>query len=215
MNSYSQNGEDLIVYKILYSYKWICNEQNGYMVELGAGDGTHFSNCKLFRELGHAVASYDADNKGNPDVIKKFITKENVLECFTSDVDCDFLSIDLDGNDFWILAQILKHHKPLIICCEVNSQLPLDSCIAINYNAGRSWDGSFGYGMSYKAAIMLLEGYGYSILDNVNNTNLIAVKEPRKFGYKYPEFKQTYSHPEVMPEGSYWVEVTKELIESI
>lgn len=225
MKSYSQNGEDLIVLDIIRLNNLMRTFFKGNFVELGAGDGVHFSNCQLFRELGWNGVSIDSDNKGNKLVKEAFITCENISQLILDGISSitpipliHFLSIDLDGNDFWVLARILKFWRPMVICCEVNSQLPLDSSIAINYNPKRVWDGSFAYGMSYLAAIKLLKYFGYKVIRCVNNTNLIAVHIPSESQFDtlpIEQFGSTWSHPETMPEGSHWVEITDNLIKSL
>jgi hypothetical protein len=199
MKHYSQNGEDLFILELFKGVK-----RQLYYVELGAGDGVHFSNCRLLKENGWKGISVDADNKGNSDVIQSFITVENILETI-GDSKIDFLSIDLDGNDYWILLEILNNgdNKPKVICCEINSQLHNKYAMAINYDASRFWDGSYSYGMNYVAAFEILEHFGYQVIKNVNNTNLIAVKNV----ISYDDCELTYSHPEVLPEGSKFVKV--------
>lgn len=193
MKSYSQNSEDLFVLHLF--------DRPGIFLELGAGNGEHFSNCKLLREHGWNGLSIDADNHGNPAVIKDHISVENIGSYLPEKLD--FLSIDLDGNDYWILQEIFKSVYPKCVCLEINSQLPMDKAIVINYDAKRTWDGSYAYGMSYQAAFDLLKHNGYQVIRNCNNTNLIAVKDLVTLN----DCGKTYSHAEVVPEGSKWLEV--------
>lgn len=210
MKSYAQNGEDLIIADLANKL----GIENGLFIELGAGDGSHFSNCKLLRDLGWNGVSIDANNHGNHVVKQAFITRENVLDLIKGFEDANVLSIDLDGNDFWILAELLKEVRPEIICLEVNSQLPIDSSIAINYDAERSWDGSYAYGMCYNAAFRLLIFHGYYVVAIVNDTNIIACTSFIDLGKEIKHYN-TWSHPETMPEKSYWVEITTDLIKNL
>ena len=179
-------------------------------MELGAGDGIHFSNCKLLIENGWNGLSIDLDNHGNKRVKELKISIENISKITKQIIHntkpyygIDFLSIDIDGNDYWILQEIFKQVYPKCICLEVNSQLPKDKSMVINYDSERIWDGSFAYGMSYKAAFDLLNYHGYQVIRNCNNTNLIAVKNL----VELKDCQQTWSHPENMPENSYWQEI--------
>lgn len=198
MQDYSQNRESAKVHELIRSL----GLSFGPMVELGAGDGFHFSNTRFFANHGWPVKMYDYNPKDCPDVENVFITKENVKDLFPLERYV-FLSIDLDGNDYWILDEILKYKRPEIICFEVNSQLPLDQALAIPYNPEHKWDGSWFYGMSYLAGAQLCRKYDYTIFTVVNNTNIIAAKSEflfKPFDFKLkPElysFGLTYSHPE-------------------
>lgn len=199
MKSYSQNSEDTFILELFKGVK-----RQLHFIELGAGDGEHFSNCKLLKENGWNGISIDADNKGNNEVLQSFITRENIINLIDENhkgSTIDFLSIDLDGNDYWILKEILTYFDPCVICMEINSQLPNDEEMVINYNPDRSWDGSFAYGMNYEAALRLMDDFGYLVIRNCSNTNLIATRAIPD----YEDFGQTYSHPEVLPEGSYFL----------
>lgn len=195
--SYSQNKEDLFILALF--------DRPGTYLELGAGDGTHFSNCRLLRENGWVGLSIDADNKGNAAVIQDFLTVDNIGGYVPERLD--FLSIDLDGNDYHILQRILQIVKPKCICLEVNSQLPKDKAIVINYDPKRSWDGSYAYGMSYLTAFKLMSWHGYTVVRNFNNTNLIAVRNI----VALEDCGQTWSHPETMPAGSCWIDIKRKL----
>jgi len=199
MKSYSQNSEDTFILELFRGIK-----RELFYLELGAGDGEHFSNCKLLKENGWTGISIDADNKGNGEVISAFITRENIISLIEGSVKgrgIDFLSIDLDGNDYWILKEILTYMDPCVICMEINSQLPNDEEMVINYDPDRSWNGSFAYGMNYEAALRLMDDFGYSVIKNCSNTNLIAARRIPD----YEDFGKTYSHPEVLPEGSFFL----------
>ena len=187
---YSQNGES----KILWD---LCQEigiQKPVCLDIGAWDGYHFSNTRYFKDRGCDVIMFDGDNRGNDEVNELFITLDNVDH--TLDREYDLLCYDTDGNDYWIISEILKHQKPSVLCFEVNSQLPLDECITIPYNAEHFWDGSYFYGMSYLAACKLCKDNGYYIYDVINNTNIIAIRNDYKIKPKLYSFGLTWSHPE-------------------
>lgn len=194
MEDYSQNGESKILFKLFNQI----GTTNKFFVDLGAGDGYHLSNTQMFKTLGWDGLQIDIDNKGNKEVNRHLITKENILSLLTKTYDVpiffDLLSIDLDGNDFHILNEILMLLAPSVIVLEVNSQLGLDKSITMPYNPNHMWDGTNAYGMSYKAAFKLLKEHHYIIYDIVNNTNIIATrKKVTPLPYKYGP---TWSHPE-------------------
>ena len=48
--------------------------------------------------------------------------------------DFDFIIIDVDGIDYWIMADVLVDYKPNLICVEFNPTIPNDIVSYINFN---------------------------------------------------------------------------------
>lgn len=187
---YSQNGESLILEKVL-------NEigiTNAVCLDIGAGDGYHLSNTRYLLEKGCAVTMLDADPNGSADVILCRVTIDSLFLTIPDNVN--LLSIDIDGNDYHILNKYLEYHKPDVICFEINSQLPLDKLWVMPYSSDHMWDGSWYYGMSYLAGAKLCQYNGYRIYTVVNNTNIIAVRNDHKIKPELYSFGLTWSHPE-------------------
>lgn len=195
MKDYSQHGESTVLANLFEQL----NIYTGVFVDIGAGDGYHLSNTRYFLNAGWKGVMIDADNKGNMEVHQAFVNLDNVLSLLRGvPEEFDLLSIDIDGNDFWILQKIITSaFKPKVIICEVNSQLPLYKSIAMSYDENYCWDGSHCYGMSYLAACKLLHENGYTIYDVVHNTNIIAVQQEYRFSPKLYSFGLTFSHPEI------------------
>lgn len=139
-NVYSQFGEDGIIHEIL---KRISNkiELDHWCCEFGAWDGLHLSNtARLIREDSYRAVLIEGDKKrlkdlefNYPDsgVIKicSFVTTtgstslDNILAKTDIPLDFDFLSIDIDGMDYWILESLVSY-RPKIICIEFNPTIP-------------------------------------------------------------------------------------------
>ena len=66
--------------------------------------------------------------------IKEFITKENINNIIKnmSEVDIGILSIDIDGNDYWIWNEI-EVIKPDIVIIEYNARLGSKLSLTIPY----------------------------------------------------------------------------------
>jgi hypothetical protein len=84
-----------------------------------------------------------------------------VLFCLA---DIDFLSVDIDFNDYWILLSILKRHKykAKIIAIEYNSHVPVNESRVIQYNRTQNWDGitqEFGVGLAALEKLAIKFGY--------------------------------------------------------
>jgi len=148
----SQNGESTILLELFDKI----GTKGKQFIDLGAGDSIWFSNTNLFRHLGWEGYAIDADNKGSRNVTQEVITKDNILDILDLpfQYQLDLLSIDIDGNDYWILDTVLDSYtqlyKPRVIIFEVNSQLPLNEPLVRPYT-DELWDGSNLFGMSYAA----------------------------------------------------------------
>ena len=203
MKDYSQNGETKIIADLFEKIGMV----NKFCVEFGAGDGFHLSNCAGLKEIGWTGLMMDADNKGNNEVKKEFITRENILRLFDTykvPYDLGLLSIDIDGNDYHILKRILNLYTPAVIICEVNSEIPIMKEIVMPYDANHIWDGTNAFGMSYFACFKLLNQGNYKVYDIVNNTNVIAVNKRISVESKQFTIGATKSHPH---REIYWQEI--------
>ena len=84
-----------------------------------------------------------------------------------SDGACDFVNLDLDGNDFWILRELLagtkEKNRPSLIVCEINPVFQRDEAVVMPYNAAHVWQGDTYYGMSLAACEQLATEYGYTL----------------------------------------------------
>ena len=145
--NFSQNGEDGI---LLYLFSLI-GHGNRRAVELCAGDGIECNSANL-------IVHHDWDAlllDGNPELIAKgrefysqhqetsrlgptlaaeWITVENVNQILTKhgyDDAIDFLSLDMDGVDYWILEAI--DLRPRVIVVEYNNRIPATECVTVPY----------------------------------------------------------------------------------
>lgn len=124
---YSQFNDELIIER--------CLQQTGVRwkrcCEFGARDGLDLSNTAwLLRDCGwsgtliepsvECVNLCRANYRGYPVVVlPDMVTTENINELVPAELD--FLSIDVDGNDYW-LWQALEH-RPGLVCIEYNARI--------------------------------------------------------------------------------------------
>lgn len=157
MKGYSQNGEQA---HILHYLKTIGIER-GHLVDLGAGDGYTMSNTRALLDMGWTGDLYDGDPKGAKDVRKTWITLDSVR---VFPPNSDFLNIDLDGNDYWILNEILgSGMNPSLIVAEINPIFQREEWAVMPYNESRVWAGDTYYGMSLAACEALGKEFGYTL----------------------------------------------------
>ena len=157
-NKYSQNGEEAVILETLAAI----GIEKGHLVDLGAGDGYTMSNSRALLEKGWTGNLYDGDPKGAKDVEKVWITRRWAI-AHETDLACDFLNIDIDGNDWHILQEIIPF-GPALIVCEINPIFQRDEAVVMPYNAEHVWQGDTYYGMSLAACEKLAAQYGYTLM---------------------------------------------------
>lgn len=139
-NSHSQTGEDGIIAKVLD----MLPDRNKVCVEFGAWDGMYLSNVRrLIEEEGYFSVLIEGDFKKFKELKSNFSGNDKVtpLNCFVGfeenngldgllwplsvPVDFDFLSIDIDGNDFHVW-KAMDIYRPKLICIEFNPTIPTE-----------------------------------------------------------------------------------------
>lgn len=179
IKKYSQTGEEGYLKYILDNID--CN--NKFIVDIGAWDGEYFSNTKMFLDLfGYSGILIDGNNHGNANVIQEWITRENVcdiLNKYACPTEFSLLSFDLDGNDFWILKEILIKYRPAVVICEINGTIPAGESKTIHYNPNHIWNNDDYYGFSFDAAIKLAELNGYKAVFQNDSLNLYLVAKEK------------------------------------
>lgn len=170
-NKYSQYGEEIY---LDFIFKNI-GTTNKHLVDIGANDGKWLSNTRRFIESGWTGLLIDG--KEFEGVKKHFVTKENILfilERYKTPIEFDLLSIDIDGNDYWILQKILSVYRPRVIISEYNAE-HLD-CKTIKYDPNFQFKMDDYYGYTFKAGQKLAEKTGYKVIFQNSNLNLYYLR---------------------------------------
>ena len=183
-NYYSQFGEDGIVNELLIRLKK--SKLDFWCVEFGAWDGIFCSNtCNLIKNKKYNAILFEADkskfkelesNYPNENVIKLCekigIKKNNTLDYFLGKTkipkNFDFLSIDIDGMDYYVFESI-NFYKPKIVCIEYNPSIPID----VNFVQEKNFN--IKHGSSALSIFKLAEKKGYKLVA-ATNCNLFFVK---------------------------------------
>lgn len=195
---YSQNGEDGI---LEFIFDRIGITKNGNFLEVGAGDGEECNSRRLldFEWKGFQI---DAGYKEKGIRKKEFVTAENIenlIVKYQVPKDLDFLSIDVDGNDYWVWKSI-KSINPKIVCIEYNSIIPQDKPMVQKYNPENKWDGTDQFGANLLALINLGKQKGYICLgtDGMGINTFFARKDIGKLYFKKflnKSFEELYNFP--------------------
>ena len=155
-------------YRELNSVGLIKNDFSGKVIDADIGvEMNSFIMKKIIQKLKKKV-----------EVINRFIDLDNLDDIFDMNkLGC--LSIDIDGNDFWILKKILsKKIFPEIIIVEYNASF-LDLEISVpydkNFNIREKHPSLCYHGASLSAFNKLLIKYEYALVKVINGTNAIFV----------------------------------------
>ena len=120
----------------------------------------------------------------NLKAVSAFITKDNINELITKNGisgDIGILSVDIDGNDYWVW-QAIESISPRIIICEYNSHFGSEAEVTIPYDPSFVRDSAhfskIYYGASISAFHSLAELKGYSLVaSNSVGNNIFFVRK--------------------------------------
>lgn len=165
------------------------NVGRGYCVDIGASDGLTMSNTRALFESGWSGLAVEYDpvkfsalaraSAGLPNVslAKCAVTPDNVLpllEAYNTPERFDFLSLDIDGYDFFVLERLLSRHRPALICAEVNEKIPPPLKFTVKYHPDYGWNEDHFYGMSVSKLYELCSARDYSLVElHYNNAFLV------------------------------------------
>lgn len=124
--------------------------------------------------------------------IAAFITAENINDLIRDNGfagEVGILSIDIDGNDYWVWKAIDCVQADIVIC-EYNSRMGAERAITIPYNPGfyapRAHYSCIYYGASIKALAYLGKQKGYALVyGNQFGSNLFFVRRELLNGIVY------------------------------
>ena len=108
--------------------------------------------------------------KNNRTVNKEWITHDNIISLFTKynvPKSYDFLSIDTDFKDYWILQSILEGgYRPRVICAEINKNCyPFDTLTVPKNIKQKEWlDDNDYFGATPQSFTNLVKKYGYDLV---------------------------------------------------
>ncbi len=171
--------EDGILLKILENV----GTSNRFCVEFGAVDGITASTTRLFLNNGWNGVQLDRRIRMlGPycgEIKEAHITRENIndvfKECEVPD-EVDLLSIDIDGNDYWVWEAMECQARVVII--EVNCSFPVGESKVIEYDPGfRNTTKSIYWGATPLAVKRLGRKRGYSLIHIINRNAFLVKSE--------------------------------------
>jgi hypothetical protein len=161
---YSQNGEDGVLKRL----SELIGTTNQYFVEFGTGaEGTQ-RNTRLLEENGWTGLLMDVCARADhPRIRKERVTAENINSLFAKHgvpEEFDLLSIDIDGNDYWVWKAIDARYRPRVLVMEYNAVVPPTEARTIQYDPNFMWSGTDYFGASLLALDRISKAKGYALV---------------------------------------------------
>jgi hypothetical protein len=169
---YSQCGEDGLISAILDRLP----STDSWCVEFGAWDGVHLSNSRnLIESRGYRAVLIEADPEKcrglgrtyaefpGVHAVEAFVGfteadgLDAILAPYDVPTDFDFLSIDIDGNDYHAWAAVFRY-QPKLVCVEFNPTIPTEVDFV------QPADGAARQGASLAALVRLGAEKGYELV---------------------------------------------------
>jgi len=187
---FSQAGEDGIISEIFNRI----GTTNKFFVEFGVGNGLENNSAYLLVKgwQGYWIEGSDRfcqsirqsfeDLIANQQLTLKntFITGENIEDLFRKGnvpTELDLLSIDIDGNDYWVW-QAITNYRPRVVILEYNAIYPPESSWVMQYNPSHQWKYNSHVGSSLKALEKLGHQKGYKLVAcSFSGVNAFFVRE--------------------------------------
>lgn len=161
--AFSQYGEDGILLAI---FKKI-GTTNRFGVEFGCENGMERNTRYLCEKLGWSCLLMDPADTNPVSIKREFVTAENINTLFAKyevPREFDLLSVDIDGNDYWVWKALGPQYSPRVVVVEYNGKIPPHERKSIAYDPAFRWDGSDYFGASLGAFAALAESKGYTLV---------------------------------------------------
>lgn len=161
---YSQLGADGIIHKLFSDL----DTTNKVYVEFGTQSGSECNSRRLREVCGWTGLLMDGSHENAAINLKKeWIMRENIVTLFHRyhvPHEPDLLSVDIDGNDFHVLSEILRTFRPRVVVVETNFGLNRFTDMTRAYDNKSTWDGTCYSSASTLAFTRLARHYHYSVV---------------------------------------------------
>ena len=174
LRCFSQHGEDGVIAEILRRI----GVRRQFFVEFGAETGREGTCVFLADVLGWSGVFIEGDETSCAALDRKYtvsrrvrtanevVTPTNVEPLFAAlgvPTEPDVLSIDVDGQDYWIW-DALQNYRPRLLVIEFNALLAAGKRLVQPRGYDDPWDGTDYFGASLDALIALGERKGYRLV---------------------------------------------------
>lgn len=187
---FSQFGEDGIIQEVFRRIG--CT--NRFFLEIGAQVGIENNSANLLLQKWsgcwmeanpECVATLRQGfapliDKGRLRVVESLVTAGNI-EALLAEAsvpsEFDLLSIDIDGNDYWVWNAI-QRYRPRVVVIEYNSNYPPPTEWIMPYNPTHVWNHTAFFGASLSSLVQLGTEKGYTLVGcNLGGANAFFVRD--------------------------------------
>ncbi|MGJ8593502.1 MAG: hypothetical protein ACSHXF_13200 [Aquaticitalea sp.] len=203
---FSQTDEDGLTLEIINRI----GINKGGAVEFGVGNGMENNTLVLLSLgwkgfwFGGQEILFDMNHTKKLNFKKIWITKENIVNLCQQAQEqitkIDLISLDLDGNDFHLIQEILENNiTPSVFIVEYNAKFIPPIEFIIDYNPDHIWTADDYFGASLTSYVKLFEKHSYSLVccNAATGANAFFVKN--EFMSLFPEvpsnLRDIYSPP--------------------
>ena len=174
LKGFSQNGEDGVIAEIMRRL----GIPQGTFVEFGIESGSE-GNCVYLAEArGWSGLFIEGDpehftrlerryqDRGRIQTVGAMVGPDNINDLIRTaglEDDVDLLSIDIDGNDYWVWKAV-DAITPSVVCIEYNADIAPGVRAVQPFDPNISWNGSNYYGASLAALEDLGSKKGYTLV---------------------------------------------------
>ncbi len=215
---FSQNGEDGIIQEIFNRIE----TTDKFFVEFGIQDGRECNTRKLLESYGWSgvwmEGSTELAERASQTfsrypirVQQRFLTTENIVSSFGEagiPREFDLLSIDVDGNDYWLWAALGKRFSPRVVVIEYNATFGPRQSWIMPYDPGFRHDATAYFGASLEAMARLGMDLGYRLIgcesrginaffvrSDLIGSKFLGVDRPTSFHYVRPNYYDWFGYP--------------------
>ena len=170
---FSQSDEDGITLEILRRL----NISKGTFIEVGVGDGRENNTLVLAAMgwqgfwVGGEQLAYDPPESKRFRFYNGWVNRDNLRNfidtglAFLNNPLVDVLSLDLDGNDYYLIEHLLEtglQAKLFIVEYNAKFMPPIEFCI--DYNPQHAWAGDDYFGASLSSFVNLFKRFNYTLV---------------------------------------------------
>lgn len=204
---YSQNGEDGIIKELFFR----AGTSDRYFVEFGVGTGEECnaallalryswhglmieSDVQRYSRLREFYSSHEVLTMNR---LVSLSNIENIFKEAEVPVEFDLLSIDIDGNDYWIWER-LHDYRPRIVVVEYNAAIPPPVEWVMPYDSPDNDLATMTFGASLQSYQSLGNRLGYALIGTERRGgNAFFVRRDLLRSVNFPELSavQAYHRP--------------------
>jgi hypothetical protein len=177
-------------------------------VEIGCGNGLE-NNTRLLLMDGFRGVWIDGSAKNIDQIVaatggpvhpalwalEALVTIENADEIaqkaqsFFDSESVDFLSLDIDGNDYYIMPFFVSTLNPKLVCVEYNGKYPLQTRMIIDYDPKHVWSGDDYFECTLQPWIDYFTDAGYKLVScNLSGVNAFFARNDLLAAFElYPD----------------------------